>query len=419
MTQPLEAGAPVLVLLIEDNRADVRLIQYAMRASPIRKRLQVARDGDEALALLRRRPPFENARRPRLILLDLNLPAMDGRDLLAEIKQDPELKAIPVVVLTTSKSEEDIRRSYEAHANAYVPKPRTLEEFVKTIKLIERFWLATARLPLAWLLCGMLAGARTLHAGVGADDDYPPGDAASSVPAAFDAAGELRDSLAPLSTIPTFLRVFHGSDAARKRRAIQGLARSGNVAAIPYVGAVLLRLDEDQATRIAAAQALGTIGESRIGVYLSEALRDPDPEVRRAAVGALGQAAPLGAETLLEGRLRLDPSWWVRYEAALALGRMRQPFAVGALARAARDDAKAQVRLQAALALGELGGERAASALIAPLFDVDPGVRIGASVGLGEIGGPRVIGLLRGALDGEEDDRVRKMLIISLRRAGR
>ena len=144
---PMKNNEPVSILLVEDNLGDVRLVKEALRGSPIRQTLEVVRDGEQAMAFLRRQAPFTQAQRPRLILLDLNLPKKDGREVLAEIKQDPDLKSIPVVILTTSNAEDDIAKSYDSHANCYLTKPVSLDEFIRTIKLIEEFWLTAVQLP--------------------------------------------------------------------------------------------------------------------------------------------------------------------------------------------------------------------------------------------------------------------------------
>lgn len=134
---------PIEILLVEDNPADVRLTQEALREGKVRNNLQVARDGVEALEMLRR----EGAPRPDLILLDLNLPRKDGREVLGVIKADDALKTIPVVVLTTSSAEADILKSYSLHANCYITKPVDLEQFVQVVKSIDDFWLTVVRLP--------------------------------------------------------------------------------------------------------------------------------------------------------------------------------------------------------------------------------------------------------------------------------
>ena len=137
-----------VIFLVEDNRADIRLILEALKTSARQPQVVVARDGMEAMAYLRREGDFAVALRPDLILLDLNLPKKDGREVLAEIKADPELKSIPVIVLTTSRNEEDISKSYELHVNCYIAKSRNLNQLLKTVKGIEEFWLDTVTLPL-------------------------------------------------------------------------------------------------------------------------------------------------------------------------------------------------------------------------------------------------------------------------------
>jgi len=138
---------PIEILLVEDNPGDVRLTVEALKDGKVSNRLSVVGDGVEAMAFLRREGRFANAPRPHLILLDLNLPKKDGREVLAEVKQDPNLKRIPVVVLTTSQAEQDILRSYELHANAYITKPVDFEHFMGVVKSVEDFWLTIVKLP--------------------------------------------------------------------------------------------------------------------------------------------------------------------------------------------------------------------------------------------------------------------------------
>jgi CheY-like chemotaxis protein len=138
---------PVEILLVEDNPADVRLTIEAFRDAKVKNRLTVARDGLEALALLRGTSPHEHAAHFDLILLDLNLPRKNGREVLAELKSDPDLKRIPVVILTTSRAEEDILKSYNLHANCYVTKPVGFEQFLHVVQSIEDFWLCVVVLP--------------------------------------------------------------------------------------------------------------------------------------------------------------------------------------------------------------------------------------------------------------------------------
>jgi CheY-like chemotaxis protein len=135
------------ILLVEDNPGDVRLTREALRDGKIVNNLHVAEDGVDALAFLRREGKYRDAVRPELILLDLNLPKKDGREVLAEIKADEALKRIPVVILTSSEAEQDIVKSYNLHANCYVTKPVDLDQFITVVKSIEHFWLKVVRLP--------------------------------------------------------------------------------------------------------------------------------------------------------------------------------------------------------------------------------------------------------------------------------
>ena len=138
---------PVDILLVEDNPGDVRLTQEAFRDARMEVKLNVAMDGEEALNYLFRRPPFENATKPDFILLDLNIPKKDGREVLQEIKNDPVLRYMPVVVLTTSNAEQDIVKTYNLNVNAYINKPVDFERFFDIVQKIEEFWLMTAILP--------------------------------------------------------------------------------------------------------------------------------------------------------------------------------------------------------------------------------------------------------------------------------
>ncbi|OGJ89416.1 MAG: response regulator [Candidatus Raymondbacteria bacterium RifOxyA12_full_50_37] len=142
-----EFGMPIEILLVEDNPGDARLTQEAFKEGKITNNLHVVQDGVEALAFLRKEGAYQNMPRPDIVLLDLNLPKKDGREVLSEMKQDLVLKRIPVVILTTSKAEEDILKTYNLHANCYVTKPVELEEFLAVIKSIENFWLTFVKLP--------------------------------------------------------------------------------------------------------------------------------------------------------------------------------------------------------------------------------------------------------------------------------
>ena len=135
------------ILLVEDNPGDARLTIEAMREAKVRNRMHVVEDGVEAMAFLRCQGRFGEAPRPDLILLDLNLPRKDGREVLAEVKADPALKRIPVVILTTSRAEEDVLRAYDLHANCYVTKPVDLEQFMKIVAQIDEFWVKVVTLP--------------------------------------------------------------------------------------------------------------------------------------------------------------------------------------------------------------------------------------------------------------------------------
>ncbi|MFQ5980484.1 MAG: response regulator [Candidatus Heimdallarchaeota archaeon] len=140
-------GNPISVLLIEDNPADVRLTQEAFKDGKLLVDLDIVYDGVEAMAFLKQEGKFSDAKRPDLILLDLNLPKKDGREVLEEVKADDDLKRIPVVVLTTSQAEEDILRTYNSHANCYITKPVDFSQFLKIVHMIETFWFAVVRLP--------------------------------------------------------------------------------------------------------------------------------------------------------------------------------------------------------------------------------------------------------------------------------
>jgi CheY-like chemotaxis protein len=141
-------GKPIEILLAEDNPGDVLLTQESLAESKVHNSLHVVKDGVEALAFLRNEGAFASAPRPDLILLDLNMPRKDGREVLEELKSDEDLKRIPVVILTTSDQEEDVLRAYNAHANCYLTKPIDLEQFMKVIKTIEAFWLEIVKLPI-------------------------------------------------------------------------------------------------------------------------------------------------------------------------------------------------------------------------------------------------------------------------------
>jgi CheY-like chemotaxis protein len=138
---------PIDILLVEDNPGDARLASEALKDSKMNNELFMVDDGEKAMSFLRKQGKYKDVPRPDLILLDLNLPKKDGREVLEEIKQDEDLKRIPVVILTISKSEEDIVKSYNLHANCYITKPIDLNQFMKVVKSIDDFWLSIVKLP--------------------------------------------------------------------------------------------------------------------------------------------------------------------------------------------------------------------------------------------------------------------------------
>ena len=142
-----ELGKPIDILLVEDNPGDIRLTRESLKDSKIRNTLSVVMDGLEAIKFLKKQGEYKNKPTPDLILLDLNLPKKDGREVLAEIKADPDLMMIPVVILTTSQAEEDIIKTYKLHANCYVTKPVELDQFIELVKGIGNFWFSIVKLP--------------------------------------------------------------------------------------------------------------------------------------------------------------------------------------------------------------------------------------------------------------------------------
>jgi chemotaxis family two-component system response regulator Rcp1 len=141
------SGKPIEILLVEDNPGDVRLTIEALKEGKLRNHMSVVGDGEAALSYLRKEAGYEDAVRPDLVLLDLNLPRKDGREVLADMKSDPDLRRIPVVVLTTSEAEEDILKTYNLHANCYITKPVDLDQFITVVRSIEAFWFSVVSLP--------------------------------------------------------------------------------------------------------------------------------------------------------------------------------------------------------------------------------------------------------------------------------
>ncbi len=147
MTKQRGECRPIEILMVEDNPGDVRLTVEALKEGKVRNNLHIVDDGEEAMKFLRQQESYGKAPRPDIVLLDLNLPKKNGREVLAEIKQDPDLKRIPVVILTVSQAEQDILKSYNLHANCYITKPVNLEQFLTVVKSIENFWLTVVTLP--------------------------------------------------------------------------------------------------------------------------------------------------------------------------------------------------------------------------------------------------------------------------------
>jgi CheY-like chemotaxis protein len=143
-----QAVSPIEILLVEDDPGDVLMTQEALDHHKVRNALHVVSDGVEAMRFMRREHPYEDAPRPGLILLDLNLPRKNGQEVLAELKESPDLRVIPVVILTTSQAEEDILRSYNLHANAYIAKPVDFDRFVEVVRQIDDFFLTVVKLPI-------------------------------------------------------------------------------------------------------------------------------------------------------------------------------------------------------------------------------------------------------------------------------
>ncbi len=140
-------GRPIEILLVEDSATDVMLAEEALEQAKMRNNLQVVKDGVEAMAFLRKQGKYADMPRPDLILLDLNMPRMDGREVLAEVKADNDLKYIPVVILTTSKAQEDVLKAYGLHANCYISKPVDFEQFTNVVRAIDQFWFTVVTLP--------------------------------------------------------------------------------------------------------------------------------------------------------------------------------------------------------------------------------------------------------------------------------
>lgn len=228
---------------------------------------------------------------------------------------------------------------------------------------------------------------------------------------------DLRDSLNSVPAGEALERGLREHSEKARLEAVQAAALPRNVAAVPNLAGVMLRIDQPADLRAAAALALGRIGDRVAVPALSEALKDPAPEVRFAAALSLGKLPADGVETRLERVLRYDPSWQIRYAAAIALGRTRKAFAAAGLEDALQSDPDWQVRQQAARSLQDLGTAHAAAALQEALNDPDPSVRAAAGIGLAAIGSPAQQLAVAQAVDGEPDPTVRAILASAARRA--
>lgn len=143
----ITTGRPIEILLVEDSSTDVMLAEEALEQAKMRNNLHVVKDGVEAMAFLRREREYSGKPRPDLVLLDLNMPRKDGREVLAEVKADEDLKTIPIVVLTTSQAQEDVLKAYGLHANCYISKPVDFEQFANVVRAIDQFWFTVVTLP--------------------------------------------------------------------------------------------------------------------------------------------------------------------------------------------------------------------------------------------------------------------------------
>ena len=252
-----------------------------------------------------------------------------------------------------------------------------------------------------------------------ADANFPPiAELMSPVPELPIPREELRDALSDRPSLESFRAALESRDPSRRRDAVAAFGTPGNVAAIPYISAILMRLDESPAVRVSAAEALGRIADRRACSFLAQGMLDFDERVRFASALALGRIDAEANVARLEKTLRTDVSWWVRYAAAAAMGGTGKTFTVGWLERAACEDAVWQVRFQAVAALGQLGTPRAAVALGRALRDPEGAVRSAAALALGRIGGGRSAYILGRALVYEEDIGVRAILAKALRKAG-
>jgi len=263
---------------------------------------------------------------------------------------------------------------------------------------------------LAAVLSGLAAAAPAPSAKLAAPPLFPP---------IAQIMGEANGPLPGYSKPRDFdelLSDLHSADQQARRSAVTALGSEGNIRAVPYLGAVVLQLNEDLGIRVSAAMALGRIRNWRAATFLRQSLRDGAREVRFASALALGQSKGQGTVALLAGSLHNDADWWVRFAAAVSLGEDRDPRAVDSLAEAAETDPEWQVRMQAVRSLGQIGSRDAARALGRPLRDPDPSVRAATAMALSDIGGVDAISLLAGALHEETQDFPRRVISDGLQR---
>lgn len=240
---------------------------------------------------------------------------------------------------------------------------------------------------------------------------------AVSDPLASLASGEdLRDSVSDTAPSARLQAALRGRDADARLAAVRDAARPRGVEGVPFLAALLLRLDEPVEMRAAAALAMGRIGDGVAVPALSEALKDPNPQVRYASALSLGRLPVDGVATRLERVLRLDPDWRPRYAAAIALGRLRKAFSAAALSQALAEDKDWRVRQQAARSLQDIGTPLAAEALLPALKDPEPSVRAAAGTALAEIGAPAQRRAVAAALREEKEPSVRVLLSSAVRR---
>lgn len=230
---------------------------------------------------------------------------------------------------------------------------------------------------------------------------------------------DLRDSIRNIPTFKSDIRALHRTNPARRKEAARRLGTKGNTRAIPYLGAILLKANEDVDLRSAAALSLGSIGGWKTMPYFRQAIFDSRMEVRFASALALGRVGSSEALELLSHAAMRDTHWWIRYSGAVALGETNSPAAIPPLKHALREDLRWQVRQQAARSLGQIGGQNAIGALGEGLKDRDPTIRFAAARALGQIGGLESLALLHDAYEIEKTGLTKRMLASSIKKAAR